>query len=163
MRSSLGNVVTNLGQGGCTHSTVEAYKVGITYAVTTIARRAPRVAMYVDAGHGGWLGFESNAQKFARVVHDMGIMPYIRGFSTNGSAALSIEPYTKHSVHTSTVLSVAAPLTSGVRLRTPVARAQLLISNLLDWTPFAKRTLSTQRRSTWKAAGLVAYRSTAMR
>lgn len=54
---SLGNVVTNLGQGGCSPSTVNAYKEGITFAVTAIARAAPTVAMYVDAGHGGWLGF----------------------------------------------------------------------------------------------------------
>ena len=29
--------------------------------------------MYVDAGHGGWLGFESNAIKFVQVMEDLGI------------------------------------------------------------------------------------------
>ena len=35
------------------------------------------VAIYVDAGHGGWIGFEENAKKFAAVVDEMGITPYI--------------------------------------------------------------------------------------
>ena len=51
---SLGNVVTNAGSGACAPSVIDAYKRGIAYAVKAIAKAAPSVAMYVDAGHGGW-------------------------------------------------------------------------------------------------------------
>ena len=30
-----------------------------------------------------WLGFEKNAARFAAIVTEMGVLPYIRGFSTN--------------------------------------------------------------------------------
>ena len=80
---SLGNAVTNVNQNGCTPTTINAYKEGITFAVDTITAAAPNVALYIDAGHGGWLGFENNAKLFAQIVAGMGILPKIRGFSTN--------------------------------------------------------------------------------
>ena len=80
---SMGNVVTNTGSGGCTDATLAAYRSGIRFAAEKLAAAAPTAALYVDAGHGGWLGFEKNAQRFAEVVHDMDIARFVRGFSTN--------------------------------------------------------------------------------
>lgn len=80
---SLGNVISNEGSNGCTRQVVDNYKEGISYAVTTIAARAPHVAIYVDAAHGGWMGFEHNAQAFVDLISSMHILHLIRGFSTN--------------------------------------------------------------------------------
>ena len=52
---SLGNVISNAGQHGCTEQTVANYKEGVRYAVSTIATVAPHAAIYVDAAHGGWM------------------------------------------------------------------------------------------------------------
>jgi cellulose 1,4-beta-cellobiosidase len=52
---SLGNVISNTGSNGCTAATVANYKDGVAYAVRSIAARAPHVAIYVDAAHGGWV------------------------------------------------------------------------------------------------------------
>ena len=80
---SLGNVITNEGQKGCTAATISNYKEGVRYAIATIMARNPRVAIYVDAAHGGWMGFEPNANKFIELMQAMHILPLIRGFSTN--------------------------------------------------------------------------------
>ena len=37
---------------------IENYKDGITYAVHTLSRKAPHAALYIDAAHGGWMGYE---------------------------------------------------------------------------------------------------------
>jgi cellulose 1,4-beta-cellobiosidase len=39
--------------------------------------------MYLDAAHGGWLGWENNAQDFAALVSGLGVADKLRGFSTN--------------------------------------------------------------------------------
>lgn len=80
---SLGNVVTNAGNKACTDETVTAYKEGVRYAVKTLATVAPHAAIYIDAAHGGWMGYEHNAADFAKLIISMGITNLIRGFSTN--------------------------------------------------------------------------------
>lgn len=39
--------------------------------------------MYLDAGHGGWLGWDKKASDFMDRVCRLGLMEMIRGFSTN--------------------------------------------------------------------------------
>ena len=80
---SLGNVISNQGLQGCTAATIANYKEGVAYAVRTIATRAPHVAIYVDAAHGGWMGFEHNARAFVQLMKSMDVLPFIRGFSAN--------------------------------------------------------------------------------
>jgi cellulose 1,4-beta-cellobiosidase len=80
---SLGNVISNAGSNGCSAQVVANYKEGVAYAVTTIAARAPHVGIYVDAAHGGWMGFEHNAQAFVELMNSMNIIQHIRGFSAN--------------------------------------------------------------------------------
>ena len=81
---SLPNLATNMGDAHCGNTaTVTAYKTGIEYAVKTIADACSSCTLYVDAAHGGWLGWEDNLATFASDVADMGISSFIRGFSTN--------------------------------------------------------------------------------
>lgn len=81
---SLPNLATNTGDPRCGNSaTTAAYTTGITYAVTALNTHAPSASLYLDAAHGGWMGWEDNAGKFARQIQTMNIAPYIRGFSSN--------------------------------------------------------------------------------
>ena len=54
---SLGNLVTNLNVGLCA-SAAPAYVEGIAYAIANL--QADNVALYIDAAHGGWLGWADN-------------------------------------------------------------------------------------------------------
>ncbi|KAJ8606213.1 hypothetical protein CTAYLR_010496 [Chrysophaeum taylorii] len=81
---SLPNFATNADDPRCgNEGTQNAYTEGIAYAVTQVATRTTHVATYLDAAHGGWLGWESNLDSFVATVADMGISDYIRGFATN--------------------------------------------------------------------------------
>jgi cellulose 1,4-beta-cellobiosidase len=86
---SLGNAITNQGVPFCQTAT-PVYEEGIAYAIAKL--QFPNVSLYMDAAHGGWLGWADNlkptAQIFRKVV-DMAkaINPAakIRGYSTNVS------------------------------------------------------------------------------
>jgi len=81
---SLPNLATNQGDPHCGNSaTVAAYTKGIPYAITTLAGKCPSCSIYVDAAHGGWLGWPNNMQSFVQTVTSLNIFPYIRGFATN--------------------------------------------------------------------------------
>ena len=66
-----------------THTPSLSIKQGVKYAVKALAAAAPKATIYVDGAHGGWLGWENNARKFAQTIAEMDIAPYIRGFATN--------------------------------------------------------------------------------
>ncbi|CAA7267310.1 unnamed protein product [Cyclocybe aegerita] len=55
--NSLGNIVTNLDVPKCAGA-ADAYKEGIAYAIAKL--QIPNVALYIDAAHGGWLGWDDN-------------------------------------------------------------------------------------------------------
>lgn len=78
---SLPNLVTNLGMPKCAMA-ANSYKTCITYAVNQFST-LPNVQQYLDAAHGGWLGWATNAQPFSALVGSLGILPQIRGFATN--------------------------------------------------------------------------------
>ena len=86
---SLGNAVTNQGVPFCANAT-PIYEQGIAYAIAKL--QFPNVSLYMDAAHGGWLGWADNlkptAQIFARVVEaakKINPAAKIRGYSTNVS------------------------------------------------------------------------------
>jgi cellulose 1,4-beta-cellobiosidase len=56
---SLPNLVTNLNQERCRNAS-QGYRDGIAYAMATLY--APNRFMYMDLGHGGWLGYPSGLQ-----------------------------------------------------------------------------------------------------
>lgn len=54
---SLGNVITNQDIPFCANAT-STYEQGIAYAIAKL--QAPNIALYIDAAHGGWLGWDGN-------------------------------------------------------------------------------------------------------
>jgi len=81
---SLPNLATNLGNINCANkATGDAYTTGIPYAVKAIKASMPSASVYLDAAHGGWLGWSDNALAFASVVNTLLIWDYLRGFTTN--------------------------------------------------------------------------------
>ncbi|KAJ8601608.1 hypothetical protein CTAYLR_008460 [Chrysophaeum taylorii] len=80
---SLPNLVTNQAHPVCGASeTQAAYMTGIKYAVETLAT-LDNVAIYLDAAHEGWLGWDGNADGFMNLVSQMDIWPLLRGFTIN--------------------------------------------------------------------------------
>jgi cellulose 1,4-beta-cellobiosidase len=82
---SLGNMATNMNIQKC--ATAEnAYYTGIAYSIQQLAT-LPNVYIYLDACHGGWLGWDDNrnkiAQVFSKVLSMAGGADKIRGFATN--------------------------------------------------------------------------------
>jgi cellulose 1,4-beta-cellobiosidase len=79
---SLPNLVTNINNPRCQNSQI-AYKEGIKYAIDTFSARAPQATMYIDGAHGGWLGWDNNAQGFATLISQLNVHTKVRGFATN--------------------------------------------------------------------------------
>lgn len=81
---SLANLVTNLNVAKCSNAQA-AYLECINYAITQL--NLPNVAMYLDAGHAGWLGWPANqqpaAQLFASVYKNASSPRAVRGLATN--------------------------------------------------------------------------------
>ncbi|EAT76142.2 hypothetical protein SNOG_16444 [Parastagonospora nodorum SN15] len=81
---SLPNLVTNANLQTCKDS-AEGYRKGVAYALKSL--NLPNIAMYIDAGHGGWLGWNDNlkpgAKELATVYKDAGSPKQVRGVSTN--------------------------------------------------------------------------------
>ncbi|KAL2152793.1 hypothetical protein VTH82DRAFT_5978 [Thermothelomyces myriococcoides] len=83
---SLANLVTNQHIEFCANA-APVYREGIAYAISSLQQ--PNVHLYIDAAHGGWLGWDDNlplaAKEFAEVVKLAGEGKKIRGFATNVS------------------------------------------------------------------------------
>jgi cellulose 1,4-beta-cellobiosidase len=82
---SLGNMATNLNIQKCGVAE-NAYYTGIAYSIAQLSQ-LPNVYIYLDACHGGWLGWDDNrakiAQIFLKVLNLAGGVDKIRGFATN--------------------------------------------------------------------------------
>jgi cellulose 1,4-beta-cellobiosidase len=89
---SLGNLATNMALPECQEAR-PAYKEGVTYAIKSFA--LPNVSVYLDAAHSGWLGWNDNRAKIARVfkqvLSEAGGPRMIRGFATNTSNYTSLD------------------------------------------------------------------------
>lgn len=81
---SLANLVTNMNVAKCSGAH-DAYIECVTYAVKQL--NLPNVAMYLDAGHAGWLGWSANLQPaatlFANLYTSAGKPAALRGLATN--------------------------------------------------------------------------------
>ena len=65
-------------------ATLQSYTDGIAYAVQQLSVRAPRAALYLDAGDGGQLGWGNRARSFVTLVSRLGRLAFrLRGFATN--------------------------------------------------------------------------------
>ncbi|KAF2790181.1 glycoside hydrolase family 6 protein [Melanomma pulvis-pyrius CBS 109.77] len=81
---SLPNLVTNSDKQACKDSAT-GYKDGVAYALKSL--NLPNIAMYIDAGHGGWLGWNDNLKPGAKGLADVykaaGSPKQVRGVATN--------------------------------------------------------------------------------
>ncbi|KAG4434385.1 1,4-beta-D-glucan cellobiohydrolase cel6c [Cadophora sp. M221] len=81
---SLPNLVTNANLTTCKASASD-YKAGVAYALKNL--NLPNVAMYIDAGHGGWLGWDANLQPGADMLTSVyktaGSPKQVFGIATN--------------------------------------------------------------------------------
>jgi len=81
---SLPNLVTNANLTACQKSASD-YKAGVAYALKNL--NLPNVAMYIDAGHGGWLGWDANLQPGADMLSGVyktaGSPKQVFGIATN--------------------------------------------------------------------------------
>ncbi|GIJ84027.1 hypothetical protein Asppvi_002860 [Aspergillus pseudoviridinutans] len=81
---SLANLVTNMAVPKCANAH-DAYLECTNYALTKLT--APNVAMYLDAGHAGWLGWPANiapaAELYASVYKNASSPASVRGLVTN--------------------------------------------------------------------------------
>ncbi|KAH7087387.1 cellobiohydrolase-like protein II precursor [Paraphoma chrysanthemicola] len=81
---SLPNLVTNINLQTCKDSAA-GYREGVAYALKQL--NLPNIAMYIDAGHGGWLGWNDNlkpgAKELATVYKNAGSPKQVRGIATN--------------------------------------------------------------------------------
>lgn len=98
---SLANMVTNLNVPKCANAQ-SAYEECTIYALQKL--NLPNVAMYMDAGHAGWLGWQPNLQPaanlYARIYSEAGSPSALRGLATNvanynGWNITSPPPYTQ--------------------------------------------------------------------
>ena len=83
---SLGNMATNMSLPKCQQAK-SVYKNGIVYAIKSF--HLSNVSVYLDATHAGWLGWDDNRAKIAKVfktvLNEAGGPQMIRGFATNTS------------------------------------------------------------------------------
>jgi cellulose 1,4-beta-cellobiosidase len=83
---SLANLATNMGLPSCVAAR-SVYRDATVYALKKFA--LPNVSVYLDAGHAGWLGWDDNREKIAKVYKkvlvEAGGTQTIRGFVTNVS------------------------------------------------------------------------------
>lgn len=81
---SLANMVTNLSVQKCANAQAAYYQC-IQYALQQL--NLPNVAMYIDAGHAGWLGWSANlgpaATLFGQVYNNASKPASLRGLATN--------------------------------------------------------------------------------
>ena len=84
---SLPNAVTNRGSGRCTDEVLQGYRTGVVYAIKRLA--SAHVALYLDAAHSGWMGWDANRSGLAKVFREVldaaGGEGMVRGFATNVS------------------------------------------------------------------------------
>lgn len=77
-------MVTNLSVQKCANAAA-SYRTCTQYALKQL--NLPNVSMYLDAGHGGWLGWAANigpaATEFANVYKNAGSPAAVRGLATN--------------------------------------------------------------------------------
>jgi len=82
---SLGNLATNLAIQKCAIAE-NAYYTGVAYSIAQLSQLS-NVHIYLDACHGGWLGWDDNrnkiAQVFSKVLNAAGGVNKIRGFAAN--------------------------------------------------------------------------------
>jgi len=83
---SLPNLATNMNLPTCVEAH-DVYMESVAYAIQKLG--LPNVSLYLDAAHAGWLGWDGNRERaakiFKKVLKMAGGVDTIRGFATNTS------------------------------------------------------------------------------
>jgi cellulose 1,4-beta-cellobiosidase len=83
---SLPNLATNMNIPACQEART-GYIEGVAYAIKAL--NLPNVSIYLDIAHSGWLGWDGNREKAAKIYKQTlklaGGVDMIRGFATNTS------------------------------------------------------------------------------
>jgi len=81
---SLPNFATNLGKPHCgSVETRNAYSEGAKYGLAQLTSKTD-ASVYIDAAHGGWIGWDNNMMKFMSTLKGLDLpLDKVRGFSTN--------------------------------------------------------------------------------
>jgi cellulose 1,4-beta-cellobiosidase len=83
---SLPNLATNMNVPDCQEA-APVYQEGVAYAIKTL--NMPNVYIYLDIAHSGWLGWDGNREKAAKIYKKVlkmaGGVDMIRGFASNTS------------------------------------------------------------------------------
>ncbi|KAF5312670.1 hypothetical protein D9619_003633 [Psilocybe cf. subviscida] len=91
---SLANIVTNLSVEKCAGA-ASAYKNGIAYAIAKLQH--PNVALYLDAAHGGWLGWGDNLAPSANLFAEvLGLAKAITPGATVRGLATDVSNYNQY-------------------------------------------------------------------
>ncbi|KAJ3115136.1 hypothetical protein HK098_007046, partial [Nowakowskiella sp. JEL0407] len=67
---SLPNLATNIGQLRCDSTTQTEYPAAVAYAIAKLSA-LPDTYLYLDAAHGGWLGWPDNQQKIVPIFQNV--------------------------------------------------------------------------------------------
>lgn len=80
----LSTIVVNSDIQSC-RSLAASFNINMAYALNALS--VPNAVLYIDAGHGGWLGWDANlkagANYFASVYKNAGSPSQVRGFAVN--------------------------------------------------------------------------------
>ena len=97
---SLANLITNLNVPKCAGAQA-AYLEGTQYAIKNL--NLPNVNMYLDAGHGGWLGWTANITPAAKMFGDL----YKAAGSPAAVRGLAVSTYTSTThIHTPNITPI---------------------------------------------------------
>jgi cellulose 1,4-beta-cellobiosidase len=84
---SLPNLATNMNLPSCQEAK-NGYIEGIAYAIKSLSQ-LPNISIYLDIAHSGWLGWDGNREKAAKIYKQTlklaGGVDLIRGFASNTS------------------------------------------------------------------------------
>jgi cellulose 1,4-beta-cellobiosidase len=82
---SLPNLATNMGTLACDSTTQSEYPAGVAYAIAQLST-IPNTYMYIDAGHGGWLGWPDNQTKIVPIFQN--VLSLAKGLLSTSTAAV---------------------------------------------------------------------------
>lgn len=81
---SIPNLASNLGHPHCGNMATQlAYHHGVHYALDELTAKTD-ASIYLDAAHGGWLGWDDNVAAYMGLIRDWDLpLGKMRGFATN--------------------------------------------------------------------------------
>lgn len=104
----------------CSASTKASYSQGIPFAISTLSTACPAASLYLDAAHGGWLGWDNNLESYA----------YPRPNDDNDDDAVVVAVVVAVAIHAIFVAVVGIVVVAFFFLNFSVCRGKLFV---LSW------------------------------